>query len=91
MVYKMDGYTLIIWPFREGLHILSLAIYEDFFISTMSAYIHDFYLLLSRRHMRISVQFSSVAQLCLTLCNPMNRSMPALPVHHKLPEDFDKP
>ena len=30
--------------------------------------------------------FSSVAQSCLTLCNPMNRSMPGLPVHHKLPE-----
>ena len=27
------------------------------------------------------VQFSSVAQLCPTLCNPMNRSMPGLPVH----------
>ena len=31
-------------------------------------------------------QFSSVAQLCLTLCNPMNCSMPGLPVHHQLPE-----
>ena len=31
-------------------------------------------------------QFSSVAQSCLTLCNPMNRSMPGLPVHHHLPE-----
>ena len=33
-----------------------------------------------------SVQFSSVAQSCLTLCNPMNRSMPGLPVHHQLLE-----
>ena len=33
-----------------------------------------------------SVQFSSVTQSCLTLCDPMNRSMPGLPVHHKLPE-----
>ena len=32
------------------------------------------------------VQFSSVAQLCLTLCDPMNCSMPGLPVHHQLPE-----
>ena len=32
------------------------------------------------------VQFSSVAQLCLTLCDPMNRSTPGLPVHHQLPE-----
>ena len=32
------------------------------------------------------VQFSSVAQSCLTLCDPMNRSTPGLPVHHHLPE-----
>ena len=32
------------------------------------------------------VQFSSVAQSCPTLCNPMNRSMPGLPVYHQLPE-----
>ena len=31
-------------------------------------------------------QFSSVAQLCLTLCDPMIRSTPGLPVHHQLPE-----
>ena len=33
-----------------------------------------------------SVQFSSVAQSCPTLCEPMNRSTPGLPVHHRLPE-----
>ena len=33
-----------------------------------------------------SVQFSSVAQLCSTLCDPMNCSTPGLPVHHQLPE-----
>ena len=33
-----------------------------------------------------SVQFSSVAQSCLTLCNPMNCSTPGLPVHHQLRE-----
>ena len=32
----------------------------------------------------ITLQFSSVAQSCLTLCDPMNRSMPGLPVHHQL-------
>ena len=31
-------------------------------------------------------QVSSVAQSCLTLCDPMNRSTPGLPVHHLLPE-----
>ena len=33
-----------------------------------------------------SVQFSSVAQSCLTPCDPMNSSTPGLPVHHQLPE-----
>ena len=33
-----------------------------------------------------SVQFSSVAQLCLTLYDPMNRSTPGLPVYHQLQE-----
>ena len=32
------------------------------------------------------VQFSSVAQSCPTLCNPIDCSMPGLPVHHQLPE-----
>ena len=31
-------------------------------------------------------QFSSVAQSCPALCNPMNHSTPNLPVHHQLPE-----
>ena len=31
-------------------------------------------------------QFSSVIQLCPTLCNPMDRSTPGLPVHHQLTE-----
>ena len=31
-------------------------------------------------------QFSSVAQLCPTLCDSMNRSTPGLPVHRQLPE-----
>ena len=34
----------------------------------------------------VSVQFSSVSQSCLTLCDPMNCSTPGLPVHHQLPE-----
>ena len=33
-----------------------------------------------------SVQFSSVVQSCPTLCNPMNRTMSGLPVHHQLLE-----
>ena len=33
-----------------------------------------------------TLQFSSVAQSCPTLCDPMNRSTPGLPVHYQLPE-----
>ena len=40
------------------------------------------------RHLKIILifQFSSVTQSCLTLCDPMNRSTPGLPVHHQLLE-----
>ena len=38
------------------------------------------------RPKRDSVQFSSAAQSCLTLCNPMTPSTPGLPVHHQLLE-----
>ena len=37
-----------------------------------------------------SVQFSSVAQLCLTLCDPMDCSTPGFPVHHQLPVQFSR-
>ena len=42
------------------------------------------------KSLRIS-QFSSVAQSCPTLCDPMNRSTPSLPVHHQLPEITQTP
>ena len=38
------------------------------------------------REILVSIQFSSVAQSWPTLCDPMNRSTPGLPVHHQLPE-----
>ena len=40
----------------------------------------------THKHTQDSVQFSSVAESCPTLCNPMYRSTPGLPVHHQLPE-----
>ena len=33
---------------------------------------------------QLSVQFNSVTQLCPTICDPMNRSTPGLPVYHQL-------
>ena len=46
---------------------------------------------LSFLHIDMSVQFSSVAQSCPALCNPMNCSRPGLPIHHQLPESTKKP
>ena len=40
----------------------------------------------SSNRVNLSVQFSSVTQLGLTLCDPMDSNMPGLPVHHQLPE-----
>jgi len=36
--------------------------------------------------LKLNIQFSSVAQLCLTFCDHMNCSTPGFPVHHQLPE-----
>ena len=44
----------------------------------------DYYNLLNIVPCAISVQFSSVAQSCLTLCDPKDCSTPGLPVHHQL-------
>ena len=44
------------------------------------------YILMSYNKTTHSVQFSSVAQSCPTLCDPMNRSTPGLPIHHHLPK-----
>ena len=43
-------------------------------------------LVTDREAWRAAVQFSSLAQSCPTLCNPMNHSRPGPPVHHQLPE-----
>ena len=44
------------------------------------------WLFFGRKVLTNLLQFSSVAQLCLTLCNPMNCCTPGLPVHHQLLE-----
>ena len=62
---------------ERSCHVLSSSLH-----SFTHSSIHSFIHLLSLS----SVQFSSVAQSCPTLCDPMNRSTPGLPVHHQLPE-----
>ena len=50
------------------------------YIKTVFSYIYQFYFITKL------VQFSSVTQLCPTLCDPMNPSTPGFPVYHQLPE-----
>ena len=61
--------------------------YKTFWLNSRKSPGYSHILLLSRT-MGFSwvVQFSSVTQSCLTFCDPMNHSMPGLPVHHQLPE-----
>ena len=66
--------SLNIWKFT--VHILlkpGLKNFEHYFTSVRCVQLYD-------------LQFSSVAQSCPTLCDPVNCSMPGLPVHHQLPE-----
>ena len=58
--------------------------YNSFIYS--SANIRRYGILQICREISENVQFRLVAQSCPTLCNPMNRSMPGLPVHHHFPE-----
>ena len=55
-------------------------------LTHMSLFNHDTTYLIQFHNKMFSVQFSSVAQSCPTLCNPVNHSTPGLPVHHQLPE-----
>ena len=72
------SFNFWLWTFKlllkrgVGFHVICLCFFH----------IDNFYLpcLLN------SVQFSWVAQSCPTLCNPLNRSTPGLPIHHHLPE-----
>ena len=53
----------------------------SFLMILVHSYTWFFFFLIIMEH-----QFSSVAQSCPTLCDPMIHSMPGLPVHHQLPE-----
>ena len=66
----------------------------ELLISAFLISIHEMYMLLYLFPFLLLICFwlqsvssvSSVAQSCPTFCDPMNRSMPGLPVHHQLPE-----
>ena len=68
-------FTVLILPTQEHGISLHLFMSSDFFHQCLIIFCMQFFFLL---------QFSSVAQLCPALCDPMNRSTLGLPVHHQL-------
>ena len=68
-------------PFFSSNNVLTVSSEFLFLCLKTVTLIHTFILT-----SEVSVQLSSVAQSCLTLCHPMNRSMLGLPVHHQLLE-----
>ena len=92
-VFSFISLLLRGWMFLSLLAPISLTVFEPsvqleklllkfFFLATIRT-VNKISCLLSAFH---SVQFSLVAQLCLTLCDPMNSSTPGLLVHHQLLE-----
>ena len=78
-------HTLVYHQLRHGKGLLSRVRAGVIWILSRNQHAFSEYLLwASFRH--CSAQFSSVAQLCLTLFDPMDGSMPGFPVHHQLPE-----
>jgi len=63
---------LVLWPIT---HVIELSLLTAYALISIMPY-----------YQCLLIQFSSVAQSCPTLCNPMNCSTPGLPVHHQLPE-----
>ena len=67
--------------------VLSVLIFEDKYLRTRLLRWHSGKEATCQcSRLKSSVQCSSGAQLCLTLCNPIHCSIPGLPVHHQLPE-----
>ena len=79
-IYDCEYHALVIWNISQ---MLIYIIFHKFAkISFCKSYLTSEKIYIGK----LSVQFSSVSQLCLTLYDPMNCSMPGLPVHHQLPE-----
>ena len=73
---KLNIFLRIVQQFTEEISCVIIS------ISSLSCFL----LLMGNQFPFSSIQFSSVAQSCPTLCDPMNHSTPGLPVHHQLPE-----
>ena len=64
----------------------SHSLHSNFPLGNHHFLLHDHYLLAFTYSLYSCVQFSSVAQSCPTLCDPIDSSMPGFPVHHQLLE-----
>ena len=90
----VDSDVSLTWVYSQIYHLLSIHI-QLIYLPSLSLYVFIWKTKIGTTH-NVSVrcsgcncyycQFSSVAQSCPTLCNPMNRSTPGLPVHHQLLE-----
>ena len=74
--FFLEEISGFLWGECNGLNCLS----QKWFVQVLTPWASEVTLLGNR------AQFSSVAQSCLTLCDPMDCSMPGLPVHHQLLE-----
>ena len=90
LIAFLNSFRIFIISFLKLVSIQLKSLFHSLFFQekslsllTESSSSASFYLHLS---LWASVHFSSVAQYCPTLCDPMNRSTPGLPVHHHLPE-----
>ena len=72
------------WSNKKGFEPLTIPIVYTLFLVTMPRTLCQIFYETSIPV--TSVQFSSVTQSCLTLCDPVNCSTPGLPVHHQLSE-----
>ena len=82
-ILKLAGEKLF-WTCLKGKETLSICGNEEGNTEKAIPWLHH-----STNHTIVLLslyQIRSVAQSCSTLCDPMNRSMPGLPVHHQLPE-----
>ena len=83
-----DFILVILFPkaIRNAYICSTLSFFLIYFLLKKNCFTELCYFLLNLNMNQPSVQFSLVTQSCPTLCDPMNRSTPGLPVHHQLPE-----